>query len=230
MAMHLKLGHASPATMTKLGFLPPRAPCRVCIQSKQRKTSFRRSSRRASRILEVIHSDIVYSMIASPAGYLYVMLIVDDYSRYTWPLFLKQRSDALSAFRTWKRTWEKKLNTTVLEFHADRAGEFSSNPDGSATKFISFLEEEGVTYQLAPTETPQQNGRAESAIYGLKRIARTLLASSNLPMIFWSHAFLHATHLKNRFPHRSLPSSKTPYEFLYGSCPDYSKLRNRKDA
>jgi len=39
------------------------------------------------------------SRVASLAGNLYALVIVDDYSRYTWTVFLAYKNDAYKAFK-----------------------------------------------------------------------------------------------------------------------------------
>jgi len=39
------------------------------------------------------------SRVASLAGNLYALVVVDDYSRFTWTLFLGHKNDAYNAFK-----------------------------------------------------------------------------------------------------------------------------------
>ena len=39
------------------------------------------------------------SRVASLAGNLYALVVVDDYSRFTWTLFLAHKNDAYIAFK-----------------------------------------------------------------------------------------------------------------------------------
>ena len=52
----------------------------------------------------------------------------------------------------------------------------------------------------------------------------TLLHNASLPLSFWSFAFQIASYLINRLP-TSLLNNKSSFESLFGSPPNYSKLR-----
>ena len=52
-----------------------------------------------NKALDVLHMDLFGpSRTASLAGNLYALVIVDDFSRYTWTLFLNYKNDAYTAF------------------------------------------------------------------------------------------------------------------------------------
>jgi hypothetical protein len=51
----------------------------------------------------------------------------------------------------------------------------------------------------------------------------TLLAHASMPLQFWDHAFLTATHLINRTPTKVIDFD-TPLHRLLGAKPDYSNL------
>ena len=53
-----------------------------------------------SRVLELLHMDLFGpSAIQSYGGNFYTLVIVDDYSRYTWTLFLKTKNEAFNKFK-----------------------------------------------------------------------------------------------------------------------------------
>ena len=48
-----------------------------------------------SRCLELFHVDLMWTTITkSLGGKRYIMVIVDDFSRYTWVEFLREKSEA----------------------------------------------------------------------------------------------------------------------------------------
>ncbi|GJW06921.1 retrovirus-related pol polyprotein from transposon TNT 1-94 [Tanacetum coccineum] len=52
-----------------------------------------------TRCLELLHMDLFGpSAIRSYGGYLYTLVIVDDYSKYTWTIFLKNKTEAFKQF------------------------------------------------------------------------------------------------------------------------------------
>ena len=74
--------------------------CDACEIGKQIRASHKAKFMvSTSRPLELLHMDLVGPVqIQSLGGCSYTLVIVDDYSRYTWTEFLKAKSDAFEAF------------------------------------------------------------------------------------------------------------------------------------
>jgi len=75
--------------------------CDACVKGKQIRTSFKtKDVASTNKALDVLHMDLLGpSRTASLAGNFYVLVIVDDFSRYTWTLFLASINDAYKAFK-----------------------------------------------------------------------------------------------------------------------------------
>ena len=68
----------------------------ACQMGKQSKISFKSKTRHSSvRPLQLLHMDLFESSVTSYAGKKYGLVVVDDYSRFTWVVFLKHKSDAI---------------------------------------------------------------------------------------------------------------------------------------
>jgi len=76
--------------------------CDACAKGKQVKNSFK--SKRCvstSRLLEMLHIHLCGPMrIMSRGGKRYACVIVHDYSRFTWTLFLASRDETFENFIT----------------------------------------------------------------------------------------------------------------------------------
>src|SRR5436189_5997550 len=74
--------------------------CETCQLEKQVKTSFKSLDMISTkRPLELLHMDLFGPCrIASISKNRYVFVIVDDYSRYTWVIFLKYKNKAYHEF------------------------------------------------------------------------------------------------------------------------------------
>lgn len=59
-------------------------------------------------------------------GALYMMLIIDNFSRYIWVYFLKSKDQAFSSFKDRRVEVEKQFEHEVKTLHSDRGGEFLS--------------------------------------------------------------------------------------------------------
>lgn len=70
----------------------------------------------------------------------------------------------------------------------------------------------------------QQNGVAECKHRHIVETGLAFLATASMPLKFWDQAFLAATHLINRTPSKRVDYD-TPLHRLFGTTPDYSKLR-----
>ena len=75
--------------------------CEACQKGKQIKNSFFFSTNIAStsRPLELLHLDLFGpTRIASTSGKRYGLFIVDEYSRWTWVMFLAHKDESFSIF------------------------------------------------------------------------------------------------------------------------------------
>jgi hypothetical protein len=109
---HQCLGHLNFTDMLKIGSkdvvkdLPKmkdtrKGICCPCQLGKQTCAAHKKMSGiLTSRNLELLHMDLMGpTRTSSLGGRKYILVIVDDYSRYTWALLLREKSDAFEATR-----------------------------------------------------------------------------------------------------------------------------------
>ncbi|GJV79113.1 putative ribonuclease H-like domain-containing protein [Tanacetum coccineum] len=82
----------------------------------------------------------------------------------------------------------------------------------------------GIKREFSVARTPQQNGVAERKNRTLIEAARTMLADSLLPTVFWAEAFNTTCYVLNRVL-VTKTHNKTPYELLIGRPPSISFMR-----
>ncbi|GJR85370.1 putative ribonuclease H-like domain-containing protein [Tanacetum coccineum] len=82
----------------------------------------------------------------------------------------------------------------------------------------------GIKREFSVARTPQQNGVAERKNRTLIEAARTMLADSLLPTVFWAEAVNTACYVLNRVL-VTKPHNKTPYELIIGRSPSISFMR-----
>lgn len=188
---------------------PDDRPCEVCVKGKQARQRFFTNERRASKPLELVHSDVCGPIEeASIGGSRYFVLFIDDYTRRLSIYFLKNKSEVLDTFKTYKAS----KNIRVIEsWHCGLTTDVSES-------FKKFLRTEGIQYQLTILYTPQQNGLAERSNRVVEK-AHCLLADAGLPKKFWVEACSTATYLINRSPAKRL-QGRTPHEIWSGDKPD----------
>ncbi|GKC94298.1 putative ribonuclease H-like domain-containing protein [Tanacetum coccineum] len=87
-----------------------------------------------------------------------------------------------------------------------------------------FCGQKGIKREYSVARTPQQNGVAERKNRTLIEAARTILADSLLPIVFWVEAVNTACYVLNRVL-VTKPHNKTPYELIIGRAPSISFMR-----
>ncbi|GJU12354.1 retrovirus-related pol polyprotein from transposon TNT 1-94, partial [Tanacetum coccineum] len=110
------------------------------------------------------------------------------------------------------------LNKKVKGIRCDNGTEFKN------AKLIELCGEKGIKRDYSNPRTPQQNGVAERKNRTLIEAARTMLADSKLPTMFWTEAVSTACYVLNRVSITN-PHNKTPYELISGKVPQISHLK-----
>ena len=227
---HRRLGHAHMDLLNKLSKkklvrgLPKikyvkTEVCSACQLGKQiRSTHKAKKMVSTSKPLELLHLDLFGpEAYKSIGGKQYGFVIVDDYSRFTWVLFLRTKDAAFNEFEKLIKLLENKLNTKLVGIRSDRGGEFQKD-------FVTYCEERGISHEFSAPRTPQQNGVVERKNRSLQETARTLLQESKLPRSFWAEAVNTACYVLNRVLIRPI-LDKTPYELLKKKRPNISYFR-----
>ncbi|MCO5560599.1 hypothetical protein L7F22_014215 [Adiantum nelumboides] len=197
----------------------PDGRCVPCIRGKQHREAFpKKASRRAAQALELVHTDLCGPMsVDSLGGSKYFMLIVDDYSRFTWVYFLTHKSEAISTFICWKAHVEKESGNQVKPVRSDHGLEFTSH------QFVDYCASFGIRRELSNVGTPSENGVVERKNRTVVEMGQTLLEHRDLPRFLWAESVATAVHILNRAPTFAVPHS-TPYEAYYGKKPSIAHL------
>ena len=192
--------------------------CDTCFRTKLKQLSYPLSVNRASKPLEIIHTDVCGPIESvSFDGFKYFVIFVDDYSKFCVLYNLKSRSEVFDCFRHFKKYIENKLNFKIVNLKSDNAGEFSS------LKFESFLNENGIHHMKSVPYCHQQNGRAERCIQKIQQLVRSLLFHSGLPVKYWSLAVLTAVYVMNRTS--NTVTKRIPFDLLFNKKPDIKFFR-----
>ena len=127
--------------------------CEGCQFGKSHRLPFDKSIIRSRTPLECIHGDLFGpTRTPSLSGFRFMLILVDDFTRFTWVYFVKQKSDVLSRFQEFKEMVEGETGMKIRRLRTDNGGEFTSDD------FFSFCRQLGIRRQLSCAETPQQNG------------------------------------------------------------------------
>jgi hypothetical protein len=154
----------------------------------------------------------------SIGGSKYCLVIVDDYSRFTWVFFLQEKSQTHETLKGFLRWAQNEFGLRIKKIRSDNGTEFKNS------KIEGFLEDEGIKHEYSSPYTPQQNDVVERKNRTLLDMARTMLDEYKTPDRFWVEAIKTDCYSINRvYLHRIL--KKTSYELLTGKKSNVSYFR-----
>ncbi|GJT43392.1 retrovirus-related pol polyprotein from transposon TNT 1-94 [Tanacetum coccineum] len=126
--------------------------CDACKIRKQAHASHKaKNVVSTTRCLELLHMDLFGpSAVRSYGGNLYTLVIVDDYSRYTWTRFLRTKNEAFDQFEIFSRKIQNKLGCPIVSIRMDHGKEFDNE-----VQFGEFCNGNGKTpYELLRGRKP----------------------------------------------------------------------------
>ena len=192
----------------------PDGLCDSCQKAKQRKSSFK--SKTESSILEpyhLLHVDLFGPVnVMSIAKKKYAMVIVDEFTRYTWVYFLHAKSETASVLIDHVRQLDKLVKDSVKIIRSDNGTEFKN------LIMEEFCKDHGIKQEFSAPGTPQQNGVVERKNRTLIEAARTMLDEAKLPTYFWAEAVQTACFTQNATLINK--HGKTPYEMVKKKKPN----------
>jgi transposase InsO family protein len=194
--------------------------CEECLVGKQQRDPFpKKSTWRASQILQLVHADICGPINPiSNSKKRYLISFIDDYSRKIWVYYLVEKSEALHVFKSFKTKVEKETGLCIRGLRTDRGGEFTS------LEFTDFCTTNGIQRQLTASYTPQQNGVAERKNRTIMNMVRSMLTEKEIPRTFWPEAVNWTIHVLNRSPTFAV-RNMTPEEAWSGTKPSVEHFR-----
>ncbi|CAL8988995.1 unnamed protein product [Prunus brigantina] len=197
--------------------------CEGCQLGKQIRVPHKKVKHiQTSVSLELVHMDLVGPIqTMSLGGKKYILVMVDDFSRFTWVSFLREKSETFQRFRSVCHLLQKEKMTShlpLVRIRTDHGSEFENS------QFLKFCEEMGIKHEFSAPITPQQNGVVERKNRVLVEMARVMLNSKNLAKHFWAEAVNTACYISNRVFVRS-GTKQTPYEIWKGKKPNVSYFK-----
>ena len=226
---HKRLGHVSDAVLTRMvqeelveglqiaDKVECALSCDACFEGKQARLPFDKSSSRATRVLELVHSDVIGKFqVESEGGARYALTVLDDFSRYSEVLLLKTKAEVPKVLIDVLVRWERQTEQKVKTLRTDGGSEYGQ-------QLSKKLVEMGVVHQKTVRYTPQHNGRAERLNRTLLEKTRCMLFEAQMPIKFWGEALATANYLRNMTA--AATSETTPFEAFKGEKPDIGMLR-----
>nr|GEY09103.1 hypothetical protein [Tanacetum cinerariifolium] len=127
-------------------------------------------------------------------GKKYILVTVDDYSRFAWVKCLRSKDEAPYFIIKFLKMIQVRLKVPV-----------------------------GISHETLISCSPQQNGVVERCNHTLIEAARTMLIYAQALLFLWAEAVATACYTQNRSI-TQLHHGKTPYELLHNKLPDLSFL------
>jgi transposase InsO family protein len=151
----------------------------------------------------------------SISGSKYCLVIMDEYSRFTWVFFLQEKSQIQETLKKFLRRAQNEIGLRIVKIRSDNGTEFKNS------QIEGFLEEEGIKNEFSSPYTPQQNGVVERKNRTLLDMTKTMLDEYKTLDRFWAEAINSACYSINRlYLHWIL--KETSYELLTGKKPNVS--------
>ncbi|GJT25711.1 retrovirus-related pol polyprotein from transposon TNT 1-94 [Tanacetum coccineum] len=151
--------------------------------------------------------------VVSINGKKYILVIVDDYSRYTWVYFLHTKDEAPDMIIDFVNQVQRNLKAQILTIRTDIGTEFKNK------KLPAFYAKLGIVHQTSISRTPQQNGVVEHRNSTLVEAARTMLIFSKTLEFLWAKAITTACFTQN-YSIVHTRYNKTSYELIRGRKPN----------
>ena len=128
----------------------------------------------------------------SIAGDQYCLVITDEYSRYSWVFFMKEKSQMFECIQVLVTKLESLYKLKVRMLRTDNGTEFKNH------SMETFCNERGIIQQFSAPYVPQLNGVIDRKNRTLIEAARTMLADLSLPIQFWNEVVANACYTLNR--------------------------------
>nr|GEX51749.1 retrovirus-related Pol polyprotein from transposon TNT 1-94 [Tanacetum cinerariifolium] len=135
--------------------------CSSCELGKAKRKSFHNKIIPSSkRRLQLLYMDLCGSMrVASINGKRYVLVIVDDYSRYTWTHFLRSKDETPEVLIDFLRLVQRGLQAQVRVVRTDKGMEFSNQT------LYAYFAVEGIHHQTDGENLDKMKEKGDECIF-----------------------------------------------------------------
>nr|GEU76694.1 retrovirus-related Pol polyprotein from transposon TNT 1-94 [Tanacetum cinerariifolium] len=194
--------------------------CPSCQLGKSKKLSHPlKTVNTNTEILNTLRMDLCRPMrIESINKKKYILVIVDDYTRFGWVRFLRTKDETPEVIKKFIVTTQCALNASVRYVRTDNEMEFINKT------LTEFFESVGITRNTSVPWSLQQNGVVERRNRTLMEVARTMLIFAKALLFLWAEAVATACYTLNRSLVHML-HGKTYYELLKGKKPELKYFR-----
>nr|GEV48370.1 hypothetical protein [Tanacetum cinerariifolium] len=157
--------------------------CSACQLGKSKKHTHKPKADNTNlEVLNTLHMDICGPMRVQIINGKKYILVVDDYSRFTWVKFLRSKDETPDVVIKFITQIQVGLNKTVRYVHTDNETEFVNHT------MKEYYERIGIFHQKTVPRNPQQNGVVERRNHTLIEAAQIMLIFSKALMFLRAEA------------------------------------------
>ncbi|GJT94703.1 retrovirus-related pol polyprotein from transposon TNT 1-94 [Tanacetum coccineum] len=179
--------------LPKLKFKKDHLCSAFAIGKSKKKPHKHKSEETNQEKLYLLHMDLCGPMrVTSVIRKKYILVIVDDYSQFTWVKFLRSKDEAPDFIIKFLKMIQVWLKVPVRRIRTD-----------NGTKFVNqtlreYYEKVGISHETSVARSPQQNGVIERRNHTLIEAARTMLIFAKSPLFLWAEVVATACYTQNR--------------------------------
>nr|GEX85415.1 retrovirus-related Pol polyprotein from transposon TNT 1-94 [Tanacetum cinerariifolium] len=164
--------------------------CSACAMGKIKKKSHKPKSEDTNQEkLYLLHMDLCGPMcVESVNGKKYILVIIDDYSQFTWVKCLRLKDEALDFIIKFLKMIQVRLKLPVRRIRTDNGTEFVNQT------LREYYEQVGISRETSVASSPQQNGVIERRNSTLIEATRTMLIYAQAPLFLWAEAVASACY------------------------------------
>nr|GEV93631.1 hypothetical protein [Tanacetum cinerariifolium] len=168
--------------------------CSSCELGKAKRKSFHTKTTSSSkRWLQLLHMNLCGPMrVESINGKKYVLVIVDEYSRYTWTHFLRSKDETPEVLINLLTLVQRGLHAQIRTVQTDKGTKFLNKT------LHAYFAKEVIRHETLTARTPEQHGVIERQNRPLVEAARKMLNAAKVPLFFWAKAIATACFTQNR--------------------------------
>ena len=120
------------------------------------------------------------------------MVIVNDFSRYTWVELFREKSEACEKMENLCKRLQNEKGVPIVKIRSDHGKEFEN------ARFESFCKKKRIKKEFLAPKTSQQNGVVKRKNRVIQEMVRVMLLNKQIPKKFWGKAVNTSCHIGNR--------------------------------
>ena len=110
-------------------------------------------------------------------GKKYIFVCVDDFLRFTWVNFIREKSDTFNSFRNLYINLKNEKNCNISKIVRIRS---CHDKEFENIIFADFFNKHGISHEFSSPKTPQQNNIVKRKNHRLQEMTRVMLNSKKI--------------------------------------------------